>query len=741
MPKRRRRQGQAGSPVPASGEIAASAPTAAEPVFGELSGGTVYHTQERMSHTTTTPVRSDTCETLPHSRPGLASLRPPTRGRAASPPPPASSGDWRRRRRGSAAKRRGAARLAECAAQSAAFACGAAERGRAQGRGRRLVRAPRSPRERASPSTPCTTRHRGRAVASHAARTLHCELATALRRAGGASDVPRRRTDAFARCNADAEAQQLLDGAAAVVFVALGARGWVANAGDCRAVLHAGPGAVVAPPPWTTARPNGRSARVAAAGGIVEFDNDEGMLAVSRGLGDFDFARSGFSCEPHVAGPIDLGANDGSGGGGAPSEAGRFMLLASDGVFDVMSDDEACALVASSLADGTPPADACRALRQSLLGAREPRRQGGDRRAPGRGGRGRGGPVDVVRDLATVSHSGGRTAFLDPRRACRTHLEEGLGVDAARSRAQALQRVHRRVRVPLDREGRGRPLMFAGDAPPHRRRRLRRRLSARALGSVEEVRRSRRCARPTSPPTPIAAAAACGADAVTVGGATPSDRLQAAARASECAASGACGCGRRASPRVGATAPTPRRGERRRPTTRRAVSAFASCGGLLLPLTFPKAPSAASGARARRRRSRFRGWRPRLPIAPVGAPGQQPDDLRPLGAEPAGRGVVLIAAVDARGAKIARRAARRRLRGEAGAGALHARATRSPDDRGLLLLPSRLVDRRAQGLSDLQSPNFGAQPFEPNDIRRPDPTSRCGAVHERTSRASGLAAS
>ena len=121
-------------------------------------------------------------------------------------------------------------------------------------------------------------------------------------------------------------------------------------------------------------------ARVEAAGGTVEFDNLEGMLAVSRGLGDFDFARSGF-VRAARRGARDLGANDGGGGGGAPSEAGRFMLLASDGVFDVMSDDEACALVAASLADGTPP-------HSRALGAREPRRQGGDRRAPGRGGRG-----------------------------------------------------------------------------------------------------------------------------------------------------------------------------------------------------------------------------------------------------------------------------------------------------------------------------------------------------------------
>ena len=325
-----------------------------------------------MSHTTTTPVRSDTCETLPHSSPGAsASSAADARPRDFDSPPPAKE-----RRLAEASSRLGGeearrARLAECAAQSR-LACGAAERDGRKGEDVAVV-APTFTGELGADFYAVYDGHRGRAVASHAARTLHCELATALAAAGGASDVPRALADAFARCNADAEAQQLLDGAAAVVFVALGARGWVANAGDCRAVLHAGPGAVSRLSVDHRASEPSERARVEAAGGTVEFDNLEGMLAVSRGLGDFDFARSGFSCEPHVAGPIDLGANDGGGGGGAPSEAGRFVLLASDGVFDVMSDDEACALVAASLADGTPPADACRALLQnaSARGSRD----------------------------------------------------------------------------------------------------------------------------------------------------------------------------------------------------------------------------------------------------------------------------------------------------------------------------------------------------------------------------------
>ena len=81
-----------------------------------------------MPHTTTTPVRSDTCETLPHSSPGAsASSAADARPRDFDSPPPAKE-----RRLAEASSRLGGeearrARLAECAAQSR-LACGAAER-------------------------------------------------------------------------------------------------------------------------------------------------------------------------------------------------------------------------------------------------------------------------------------------------------------------------------------------------------------------------------------------------------------------------------------------------------------------------------------------------------------------------------------------------------------------------------------------------------------------------------------
>ena len=82
-------------------------------------------------------------------------------------------------------------------------------------------------------------------------------------------------------------------------------------------MLHAGPGAVSRLSVDHRASEPSERARVEAAGGTVEFDNLEGMLAVSRRFGRLRLCALRASCEPHVAGPIDLGANDG-GGGGAP---------------------------------------------------------------------------------------------------------------------------------------------------------------------------------------------------------------------------------------------------------------------------------------------------------------------------------------------------------------------------------------------------------------------------------------
>ena len=144
--------------------------------------------------------------------------------------------------------------------------------------------------------------HRGSGVATHAAATLHEELRSALL---CGEPPPAACRLALARCHASAQQLKLHDGAAALALLSLGGGSevWVFNAGDCRAVLCNptdevdGGGAARRLSVDHKASVPEEQARVEAAGGTVLFGCLEGMLELSRGLGDFDFCRGGFSQE------------------------------------------------------------------------------------------------------------------------------------------------------------------------------------------------------------------------------------------------------------------------------------------------------------------------------------------------------------------------------------------------------------------------------------------------------------
>jgi len=141
--------------------------------------------------------------------------------------------------------------------------------------------------------------HRGSGVVTHAAATLHEELRSALLRG---EPPPAACRLALARCHANAQQLGLHDGAAALALFSLrgGREVWVFNAGDCRAVLcsptEEGGAARRLSVDHKASVPE-EQARVEAAGGTVLFGSLEGMLELSRGLGDFDFCRGGFSQE------------------------------------------------------------------------------------------------------------------------------------------------------------------------------------------------------------------------------------------------------------------------------------------------------------------------------------------------------------------------------------------------------------------------------------------------------------
>ena len=72
--------------------------------------------------------------------------------------------------------------------------------------------------------------------------------------------------------------------------------------------------------------------RIEKEGGKIIDDRLGGILAVSRGLGDFDLKTKGLSCEPNIVKKlIDHSLN--------------YCVLASDGVWDVLSPDEVSKLI------------------------------------------------------------------------------------------------------------------------------------------------------------------------------------------------------------------------------------------------------------------------------------------------------------------------------------------------------------------------------------------------------------
>jgi serine/threonine protein phosphatase PrpC len=72
--------------------------------------------------------------------------------------------------------------------------------------------------------------------------------------------------------------------------------------------------------------------RIEKAGGTITEDRLGGILAISRGLGDFDLKSKGFICEPHITKKlIDHNLN--------------YCVLASDGVWDVLKPDEVWKLI------------------------------------------------------------------------------------------------------------------------------------------------------------------------------------------------------------------------------------------------------------------------------------------------------------------------------------------------------------------------------------------------------------
>lgn len=108
---------------------------------------------------------------------------------------------------------------------------------------------------------------------------------------------------------------------------------YVANVGDSRAILVKSDGTVQVLTVEDNCRTNVEEVnRIRLAGGKVVEDRVDRILAVTRAIGDGDFRSSGVITVPHVSGPTKLSPGD-------------VVILATDGLWDVLSNDQVSQIV------------------------------------------------------------------------------------------------------------------------------------------------------------------------------------------------------------------------------------------------------------------------------------------------------------------------------------------------------------------------------------------------------------
>ena len=126
---------------------------------------------------------------------------------------------------------------------------------------------------------------------------------------------------------------------------------YVANAGDSRAVLCSNGNAIALSDDHKPNRPDERQ-RIENGDGLVVFYQGcwrvQGILALSRALGDKQLA-------PHVIAQPEIKAH-------TLTRDDQFLILACDGVWDVLNNKQAVDIVQASLAKGNTPTQAAHAL-------------------------------------------------------------------------------------------------------------------------------------------------------------------------------------------------------------------------------------------------------------------------------------------------------------------------------------------------------------------------------------------
>ncbi|CAO3670507.1 unnamed protein product [Rhizopus stolonifer] len=136
---------------------------------------------------------------------------------------------------------------------------------------------------------------------------------------------------------------------------------FVANAGDSRVIISTQGKSKPLSFDHKPSDPK-ESARISKAGGFVEFNRVNGNLALSRALGDFEFKNNtslspeeqAVTCNPDV---IEHEITD----------QDEFMVLACDGIWDCMTNQQVVSFIRQQLAEKTKLEDICEQLMDHCL--------------------------------------------------------------------------------------------------------------------------------------------------------------------------------------------------------------------------------------------------------------------------------------------------------------------------------------------------------------------------------------
>ncbi|CAO1385759.1 unnamed protein product [Diamesa hyperborea] len=199
--------------------------------------------------------------------------------------------------------------------------------------------------------------HGGANVAKYASKHLHKFV---VKRPEYQTDVPSALRQAFldidkAMLNDD-DLKEQMAGSTAISCMIKDKKLYCANAGDSRAVACKNGQLVLLS---NDHKPNNKEEmeRIYNAGGWVEFNRVNGNLALSRALGDFIFKRNHkMSAEQQIVTALpEVTVHD-------ISDEWDFLVLACDGIWDVLTNQAVINFVTEMIGEGKYPEDICEEL-------------------------------------------------------------------------------------------------------------------------------------------------------------------------------------------------------------------------------------------------------------------------------------------------------------------------------------------------------------------------------------------